>query len=318
MHYFNCIEQRLNFLAFRIETRGKLNLLDFNLHSENLYVHFCNELFDWQLKNMNIDKQNAEAIDLVDHNNKIVVQVSATSTKQKVEAALSKDLSAFREYSFKFIAISKDASSLRGKTFANPHSLLFVPQQDIYDVASILRYISSLSIDKMKKIESILRKEIKTDASPVKLESNLATVINILAKENLATIDTQPETISFGIVDKIEFNDLRDRRDLIEDCHVYCGIIDRIYSDYDREGCNKSMSVLNSIKYFYRVHAHLMSGHNLFDKVIECVVERVTQSPNFANIPVEELEQCVHILVVDTFIRCKIFKRPIGHSHASA
>ncbi len=79
-YYFNFIEYKLCTLATRIEIRGKLNILDLNLHSENFYMNFCNELFGWQLKNMNAIKQNVEAIDLIDKSNQIIIQVSSTTT----------------------------------------------------------------------------------------------------------------------------------------------------------------------------------------------------------------------------------------------
>lgn len=315
---FNCIEEKLNFLAFRIETRGKLNLLDLHLHSENFYLHFCNKLFGWRLENLNVTKVNAEAIDLIDHTNKLFAQVSATATKQKIELALSKDLSAYAGYTFKFISISKDAATLRAKTFINPHNLAFDPQADIYDIPSLLRYIGTLKVDDQKQIAAFLKQELAAEVDPVKLESNLATIINILAKEDLGREDVELETIPFEIDKKIDFNDLLNSRDLISDYHVYCGKINRIYSDYDREGSNKSGSVLEAIRSFYRTHAKQLGGDALFDKVIECVTARILESPNFTPISVEELDVCVNILVVDAFSRCKIFKNPVGNAHAVA
>lgn len=314
----NSIINKLSSLATKIDLRGKLNLLDQHLHSENFYLHFCNELFRWQLENMNTVKQNAEAIDLIDHTNKLVVQISATATKQKIESALTKDLSSYSGYTFKFISISKDASSLRDKTFANPHNLLFTPQTDIHDIPSLLRHMTVLSIDDLERITVLLKKELVTEVDPIRLESNLATIINILAQENLASDITPPETIPFEIDRKIDFNGLRNSRDLIGDYHVYCGKITRIYCDYDREGSNKSWSVLEAIRGFYRIHARQLSGDALFDKIIECVTVRITESPNFAQISLEELETCVNILVVDAFSRCKIFKNPVGCDHAVA
>src|ERR1039457_2795604 len=124
--YIDYIVSKLSALAMEIEIRGKLNYLDLHVHSENFYLYFFNELFGWELQNLNAVKQNAEAIDLIDHNNKIVIQVSATASKEKVESALTKDLSTYSGYSFKFISISKDADSLRSKSFTNPHKLTFV------------------------------------------------------------------------------------------------------------------------------------------------------------------------------------------------
>jgi hypothetical protein len=94
--YFDCIEERLNFIAFRIEMRGGLNLLDLHLHSEDFYLHFFNLLFGLNLKNLNTVDQNAAAIDLADTGNKIIIQVSSTATKQKIDSALAKNLSPYK------------------------------------------------------------------------------------------------------------------------------------------------------------------------------------------------------------------------------
>jgi hypothetical protein len=316
--HFNDIEDKLNYLAYRIETRGKLNLLDLHIHSESFFLHFCNELYGWKLVNMNAVRQNAEAIDLIDHSGKRVVQVSATATKQKIEDALSKDLSAYQGYTFSFISISKDASSLRGKTFLNPHGLTFDPTTGIHDIPSLLRYIQTLGADDQRRIAEFLKKELVAEVEPMRLESNLAAIINVLAKQDLTVVDADSERTPFNIDNKIDFNDLSGRRELITDLHVYCGKIDRIYSDFDREGSNKSWSVLNTIRNFYSANSDGLKGCGLLDKVIECVAKQVRESINFEAIPIEELEQCVQILVVDAFIRCKIFKNPVGYANASA
>ena len=82
-HYFNYIDERLSTLAWRIEKRGKINLLDLNIHSETFFSDMLNMLLEYQLKNLNIVKQNVEGIDLVDTHNKIIAQVSSTCTKQR-------------------------------------------------------------------------------------------------------------------------------------------------------------------------------------------------------------------------------------------
>ena len=65
--YFNYIVSKLSALATEIELRGKLNFLDLHLHSENFYLFFFNELFGWQLQNMNAFNANTSAIDPIDH-----------------------------------------------------------------------------------------------------------------------------------------------------------------------------------------------------------------------------------------------------------
>jgi len=45
------------------------------------------------------------------------------------------------------------------------------------------------------------------------------------------------------------------------------------------------------------------------------VVHLHSSSKNYIEIPYEELEFCVGIIVVDAFIRCKIFKNPEGYNY---
>jgi hypothetical protein len=119
--YFEYIDEKIHTLAHRIQTKGKLNILNLHLHSENFYLHFFNLLYGYELANLNSNAQNVEAIDLIDHKNKIIFQVSATCTKQKVDSTLSKDIfKKYIGYSFKFISISMDATDLRTKpSFSN-------------------------------------------------------------------------------------------------------------------------------------------------------------------------------------------------------
>src|ERR1700744_4795161 len=103
--YFNHVEAKLSELVTSIELRGSLNILDKNLFAEDFYKDFCNLLFSWKLKNLNAVDPNATAIDLFDDDKKIVIQVSATATKIKIQSSLNKDLSKYTGYSFKFISI---------------------------------------------------------------------------------------------------------------------------------------------------------------------------------------------------------------------
>jgi len=310
-HHLNAIEERLTYLAYRIELRGKLNLLDLNLHSENFYLHFFNMLFDWQLQNTNTANHNAEGIDLVDFTNKIVVQVSANSTTQKVNSALSKDLSNYHDYAFKFFSIAKDASHLRTKTFINPHNLAFNPNDDIFDIPSILKIIMPLPIEKLAVIDAFLKAELQREPDNSKIESNLTTLITIIAKEDWTP--SKLETKSFDIENKITYNQLIAARILVDDFYIHNPRINKIYSEFDKQGKNKSLSVLNRIRTEYMsLSNNSIPADDLFFKIIENLMQNVLASSNLSPMPEEELVMCVQIIVVDAFIRCKIFKNPSG------
>lgn len=314
--YFDFIESKLSLLATRIEMRGGLNILDIHLHSENFYLHFFKVLFGWKLQNLNAVYQNAVGVDLVDNTNNIIIQVSATATKQKIESALAKDLSAYKGYSFKFISISKDAKDLRTKTFSNPHNLTFLPAEDIFDIPTLLKSICTMNIERQREVYEFLKKELKSEPDPEKVESNLTTIIKILSKEDWSQDALGFEIVPYDIEAKISYNQLDTARVLIDDYKIHYPRIDKIYSDFDRQGANKSLSILNGIRTQYFAIDSVASPDQCFLSIIGKVVQKILASANYTPIPEEELELCVQILVVDAFIRCKIFKNPLGNNDA--
>lgn len=317
--YFDYIDEKLHVLARRIETRGKLNMLDLHLHSENFYLHLLNLLYGYSLENLNAKLQNVEAIDLIDHTNKIVVQVSATCTKIKVESALSKKLlNNYKGYSFKFISISRDASDLRKKTFNNPFSLAFVPTTDIVDITSVLNTTLSKKAIEIKEIYRFIKDELGREVDVVKLDSNLASVINILSKEKWDDVNKIETVNSFEIERKITHNDLQNTKGLIDEYCQFYGKVDQKYSEFDSMGANKSISVLATIKREYLKLKNFGTADFVFQEVIDRIKEKVLESSNIEEIPIDELELCIDILVVDAFIRCKIFENPQNYNYASS
>lgn len=316
-NYFNYIDKKLSFLAFRIEKRGKINLLDLNIYSETFFADMLNMLLEYRLENLNKIKQNIEGIDLLDTKNEIVAQVTSTCSKQKIESSLSKKIfETYKGYRFKFVAISKDASKLRKDSFANPHNAVFDPATDIIDMTSIQNIVLSMTIDQQKSFYEFIKKELGNDIDIVKVDSNLATILNILAIENLGDDIESPEINSFEILKKIEFNNLESVQDTIDEYKIYYSKLKEKYDEFDKQGVNKSLSVFRVIKSQYtRLLNTGKESHDLFFAIIDSVVDIITKSKNYIEIPYEELEMCVHILIVDAFIRCKIFKNPEGYNH---
>jgi len=318
-HYCNYIDEKLHTLAHRIATNGKLNMLQLHMHSESFYLHLFNLLYDLKLKNLNEYLQNVEAIDLVDDSKKIVFQVSATSTKQKIESSLSKELlKKYSNYTFKFISIAKDVKALRDKTYKNPFSITFNPLEDIYDITSILNTVLLADIDKQKEIYRLIKKELGSEVDIVKLDSNLATVINILAKENWDEANKYDTTYAFEIDRKITYNELVLAKDFIDEYRIFYGRVDKKYSEFDTLGHNKSNSVLATIKRKYIKLKSKSLPDELFFAIIDNIREEILKSSNFIQIPIDELDLCIDILVVDAFIRCKIFENPEGYNYASS
>ena len=311
--YYNYIEEKLNFLAYRIEKRGKINLLDLNIHSETFFAELFNILYDYNLVNLNCIKQKSEGIDLVDTKNKIIIQVSATCTKEKIENSLNKGIYLFyKDYNFKFISISKEVSNkLRITEFENPYNLIFDSQKDILDSTTLLRYILNLEIDKQKILFEFIKKELGEEISTVKVDSNLAEIINVLAKEDLDLKSAKINTTVFVIEEKINYNNLNGVRELIDDYKIFSVKLNQKYTEFDRGGRNKSTSILQIIrKQYVKLKNEKKNSEEIFYGVVENIMKIIEESANYKKLPFEELEMCVDILVVDAFMRCKIFENP--------
>jgi hypothetical protein len=317
---FDYIEEKISLLALRIESRGRLNQLDLHNQSENFYAYFLNRLYGWELKNLNPENQNVEAIDLIDHKNKYFIQVSATCTKEKIESSLDKEsLKNHKNYTFKFISIAKNADTLRTKTYKNPHNITFDPASDIIDKYSILKYVNSLDIDKQKEVYVFVKKELgDIEIDLLYLESNLATVIGVLSKENLTISDLN--NTSFNIEKKIAHNELKIMADDIRLYSSYYQKLERCYSVFDKEGQNKSISVLQHIRRTYNQNRSKLKeadADDIFLQVVEDIKNEVLKSANHNPIPIEELGHCICIVVVHTFIECKIFENPENYKNAT-
>lgn len=316
---FDACEFLLTHLCTRVETRGKLNILNLHVHCEDFYAGLLNRLLALQLENMNARAHNAEGIDLIDPHAKVLFQVSATATKDKVESALSKDLSSYAGHGFRFMSIAKDASKLRTQKYKNPHKLVFDPASDIHDVVSLLDIIFHMDLSGQREIYEYLRDELSEPGTDRFMEeSNLAAIINSISKQNFGAVSSGATTDEFNVEDKVSFNNLHAAAGVIEDYKICHPIVDRIYTEFDNNGVNKSRSVLDAFRGTYHKLSVKYSGDELYYQIVEEVAESIRGASNYSPIPADELLLCVNILSVDAFMRCKIFKNPSGESYVAA
>lgn len=308
--YFNACSEKLSMLAYHIELRGRLNLLELNIHCEDFYVHFFNLLFGHSLTNTNMTQQNAAEIDLLDYQNKIVLQVSSTSTTNKIESSLTKDLSKYQGYHFKFISISKNADNLRNKIYNNPHNLIFNPKTDIYDIGSILNTILHMDIVSQQGISDFLTKELGANNNIGAIQTHIASIINIMSMMDLENSGNECDLQAFNIDEKITYNSLNASAEIIEDYKIYHTFVNSIYSEYDSLGQNRSFSVLQSFRSVYLRLKSKYTSDELFFKIADEMVDKVKGSINYKQLEQEVLLICVNILAVDAFIRCKIMMPP--------
>lgn len=315
--YMSIIEERFYVLQHRILIRSELNVLNLNLRSENFYREVFNKIYGYNLVNANTREQNATSIDLIDTSKKIVLQITSTVSKRKIETTLSKSVfqDKYAGYKLYFMFIGNKADKLKTKIYNNPYNVPFDPNLDIYDVDIILKKINSLDIDKMKAVYDIVEKYLKfPEIKQKRVNSLLPKVITLLCSyDSYEPLTSLNDKKSFEIAEKIRFNHLVSSEYIINESALYEHLINKIYGEFDQSGKLKSQSILMKINRIYqKLKEEISEGDELFFAIIRTLKDEMENEEELikSGISIEELEMCVEIIVVDAFIRCKIFKKP--------
>ena len=224
----------------------------------------------------------------------------------------------YNRWSFKFVPIVRSAANLRIKTFENPHGLEFSPNHDIFDINSLLREVCGLKIDKLNEVKTFIQKELGNDATSMVIESDLTRIITMLAQVDWSTFDQIKIDTDFQIDTKIDHNDLVKSKAIVKEYNIWQNAVRRIYSAFDAEGLNKSIFVLQKIRSFYLEHCYELKGDDLFDAVRNDVKAEIRKHSISGELTKESIDICSDIIVVDAFIRCRIFENPEGYSYVTA
>lgn len=132
------------------------NLHSVNIHAENFAREFLNVLFDWELTSLNYPDPFAPGVDLIDREKKIVVQISSTYEKSKIQESLKKS-ERYVNYHFYFFAIAFEQK--KHSVSFNNLGLVFDPDKDIFTVDRLhAMIVNTCSIDKQKELSNIIDK----------------------------------------------------------------------------------------------------------------------------------------------------------------
>ncbi|MEQ8705955.1 MAG: SMEK domain-containing protein [Phaeodactylibacter sp.] len=156
-----------------VKQYNSIGLYDINIHAENFLIPVLNKTLDLELENLNISNQkNFPSIDLADFKNRVGIQISSTSTTQKVTDTLDKFVkhSLYEYFDVVYIFFISD----KQKTYpadkinkvASPH-LQFDSKEHILDNSDLVKRLSNLSLEKLKYLARIYKHEF----SDIQIES---------------------------------------------------------------------------------------------------------------------------------------------------
>ena len=267
---------------------------------------------------MNQWNLNAAGGDLWYDNGKIVIQVSSTATKDKIQTSIDKlGAEQFAGYRFKFLHIDGNVIKLRKESYDTHDDIVFDPSADIIGISTLLNDIAHLDIDCMRKVCELCEKEIVPLDTPKVTETDLAIVVKALAT-NVKDWSKDRRPIKYDIEKKIDFNHLEERRRLINDYKLYIGKLNAVYGEFVDYGTDCEFIILQNLSDMYSRYLGQYESNALFDKIVDEAKELALNSKSAEDIPVDRVNICINVIVVDAFIRCRIFEDPEGYSYVDA
>ena len=202
-------------------------------------------------------------------------------------------------------SLIKWTEQFEGKSYTEIFQMLLTNYQAIYG-ADIDLNANSADGEKMRM--------------EARIYSDLVKLINILSRENLDETLYPVTALPFEIQEKIDFNGLGAIKTIIKENALFSKKLNDKYEEFDRLGVNKSHAILNVMRSTYQ---KLVVQHEdtteLFYKIIETIVDRIKFEMSEDNsLSQEELELYVQIIVVDAFMKCKIFKNPEEYKYVAS
>jgi hypothetical protein len=247
------ISNQFGTLQYKLNTKSANNLHDSSVLSETLMQQLFNEIFELKLVNANTIDPYFPAVDLVDYENKVAVQVSTTATAQKLKHTIEKFVENALEDHFStlyFYILTEKSSSFNQKqvTLWTQGRIQFDIQKHILDWQHLYRLMTGMPIEALEKVTKILDEELGRSHLGF-LEANLKVAVSF-ADEDL---DFASKVVSGLLLNRIEvYTSSTKLKEKIRD-HRAAGLL-KIDDGDDKENEIEHCAVLLTNAYFERFH----------------------------------------------------------------
>lgn len=163
---------------------------------ENVVKDILNIIYDANYENLNKIKKNHKAIDLLEKNKKIMIQISVSCKKDKIQKSLQKfdekkDLKdQFAGYEYIFFCgnkTSKQLFYLKKEKYKIPEFIKFRPEKNIWSFNNLCDNWNQIESKKARKVLNYLKENVWNpgEVEFEKLHSDLVAVSEELSQNNL-------------------------------------------------------------------------------------------------------------------------------------
>lgn len=155
------INEQLSWLTTIVQTEVKNNLSSRNVLAETTLAGLLNRMEGWNLINANRIQANYPAVDLVDRDNRVAVQISSTNSLEKIRNTLVKfqENNLQEDYSRLYvvtITTENPSSGMRSQTIPG----IFSGSTDIWNISRLGDKLMNLSMPVLEDIHEYLAQEL--------------------------------------------------------------------------------------------------------------------------------------------------------------
>ncbi|WP_180103997.1 SMEK domain-containing protein [Acinetobacter sp. YH12134] len=223
-YYIAQIIDNLALISSQIKLRVGLNQNDLNLYLEDFCKELLNQIYDYNLVNLNSERSNEPGIDLGDKSRKIAYQITSTNKLDKIKKTLVKCSGREQEFNtINILILQPKQKSYSLKNLKNKRIFNF-SEKNILDFTDLCREIITLELDKLEKIY----KKISKETAKVLIELEIQDINGNFPTDLNKYIEVKP-TPKFKSADKLvnyiidqnasdqEFNKVEEVNIIIED-----------------------------------------------------------------------------------------------------
>lgn len=171
----------LSYLKSQVEISNSLNLNDINKHAEDFYKDLLNILYGFNLKNINIEDQNAAAIDLGDKEKRIAVQVTSTASFTKIKKTYTTFVKKKLDESYDRLIVLNIREKLAHKIkhLGQEGAFRFDVEKDLWDLRTIITHVGSKDVLQIQEIIDFFHLNVKL-GTPEKTAKEITTFIRLI------------------------------------------------------------------------------------------------------------------------------------------
>lgn len=195
----------LGLLKHKISTYNQAGLYDIDSFSEDFFQRLLNLVFGYSLVNINIvEGKNFPAIDLGDEGQKVAFQITADSSKAKVNETIKLFLEKklHEKYNQLQILVLKNKTIFRENNFNTENKFNFDYSKDIFDIDDLVTLIRQKSVPDLETVHKFLAEELvdksekeqtKTIAREVETIMDLIQLLSLYDGKIDGTINENPD-----------------------------------------------------------------------------------------------------------------------------